>query len=248
MLDFGHQHKIEDGESASSMRSSQSGISRDVMRNSQRNPQCHTQNGAQHSSQKGAHFAVDANDASNIRIVIRDVEPPLWAQLMRAFMHVICGALLLAVLALGVPQFLGIREFNVMTGSMTPTYPVGTLVFTVPCDPAEIQVGDVVTCVMNENLDVITHRVVANDIAAGTITTRGDANNNDDAPTLYANVLGVVRFSVPMLGGLIDYFTGSLPGRMSGLVILACVVVLTLLAESICSQLSSQTAEIYEED
>lgn len=195
----------------------------------------------------GSKPASDSASETNIRIVIRDVRPPLPARILRAVMHGVCALLLLVVCALGIPQFLGVHEFNVMTGSMTPTYPIGTLVFAVPCDASQIAVGDVVSCVMNENLDVITHRVVVNDTAARTITTRGDTNNSDDAPVLYENVLGVVRFSIPVLGGVVDYFTGSMQGRIVGIVLLACIVVLTLLAEAIYDNLSSQTAEVWED-
>lgn len=200
------------------------------------------------SNQSAVAGTQSTQDVSNIRVVIHEVDPPLPAMVFRAFMHIVCALMLAVVLALGVPRALGIHEFNVLTGSMTPTYPVGTLVFAMPCEPTEIAVGDVVSCVMNENLDVITHRVVANDAAAGTITTRGDANNSDDAPTLYANVLGVVRFSVPYVGGIVDYVTNNTQGRITGIVALACIVALTLLSEGICNQLSSQTATVIEED
>lgn len=186
--------------------------------------------------------------AETLHIVIRDVDPPLPALVLRGVMHGICAVLLLCVCALGIPRLFGVQEFNVLTGSMTPAYPVGTLVFTAPCDPAEIQAGDVVTCVMNEDLDVITHRVVANDPAAGTITTRGDANNSDDAPTLYENVVGVVKFSVPGIGGVINYFTTTEQGRIAGIALLASIVLVTLLAETLCNHLSRQTISAYAED
>lgn len=192
--------------------------------------------------------AQQGESATNIRVVIRDVKPPLAARVFRGVMHGLCVVLLLLVCALGVPRLFGIQEFNVMTGSMTPNYPVGTLVFVQPCEAATLQVGDVVTCVMNENLDVITHRVVANDTAAGTITTRGDANNSDDAPTLYANVVGKVVFSAAGVGNVVDFFTGSTQGRIAGVVLLVGLVVLTLLSETLCNNLSSQTARVQYED
>lgn len=184
---------------------------------------------------------------ATVRIVVRDMPAPLGLRVLRGIMHVVCALLLLLVCALGLPRIFGVQEFNVLTGSMTPAYPVGTLVFVVPCEPAELQVGDVVSCVMNEQLDVITHRVVANDPAAGTITTRGDANNSDDAPTLYANVIGKVSFSVPYAGSLMNFFTNSSQGRILGIGLLVTVVALTLLSESLCTRMTKQVAEVHED-
>lgn len=186
-------------------------------------------------------------DTQNIRIVIRDVDPPLAANVFRGVMHVVCAALLLCVCAIGIPRIFGIQEFNVLTGSMTPAYPVGTLVFAVPTEPEDIQVGDAVSYIMNEQLDVITHRVVENNAEDQTITTRGDANNSNDAPCAYANIIGVVKFSVPGVGGAIDYFTNNMSGRVVGLTLLGMVVALTLLSETICNRLSSQTYTVIED-
>ncbi len=67
--------------------------------------------------------------------------------------------LILAVLLVGVRVF-GYRPMYVMSGSMEPAYPVGSLIFVKPVDPAEIRVGDVITCTVSEAGDYVTHRVI----------------------------------------------------------------------------------------
>ena len=160
----------------------------------------------------------------------------------------VCILLLVAVCCIGLPRLLGMNEFNVLTGSMSPTYPVGTLVFVQSKDPYSIRAGEVVSIVMNDKLDILTHRVVQNNYDDKTITTRGDANNSNDSPTLYDNVVGVVVFSLPYVGAVVDYLTNNDIGRIVGIGILIGIVALTFLAEAICSLLTKQAARVYNQD
>ena len=180
-----------------------------------------------------------------IKIVIRDAKPPLLARILQGSMRLVCLLLLVAVGVIGIPRLFGINEFNVLTGSMTPTYPVGTLVFVQGKDPYSIRAGEVVSVVMNDDLDILTHRVVKNNYDEKTLTTRGDANNSDDAPVLYDNVVGVVCFSIPYVGSVVDYFTNNDTGKMVGVGILIGIVALTFLSEAICSLLTRQAAKVY---
>lgn len=187
--------------------------------------------------------ATDTKDT--IKIVIRDAKPPILARILQFSMRVVCFVLLVAVCGIGIPRLFGVNEFNVLTGSMTPTYPVGTLVFVQPKDPNSIRPGEVVSVIMNEDLDIITHRVVANNYDDKTITTKGDANNSEDSPSLYENIVGVVVFSVPYVGGAVDYLTNDETGRILGIGILLSILALTFLAEAICSFLTKQKANVF---
>ena len=182
----------------------------------------------------------------SIRIIIRDAKPPLLARIIQGFMRLICIVLLVCVCAIGIPRLFGVYEFNVLTGSMTPTYPVGTLVFVQPKDPSSIRPGEVVTCIMDEAGDVITHRVVSNNYEDKTITTRGDANNANDGPSLYENVVGVVCFAIPYAGGVFDYVTNTEQGRIVGIGLLLAILALTFAAEGICGILTKQAAKVYQ--
>ncbi len=66
---------------------------------------------------------------------------------------------LLAVLLVGV-RLVGLTPYTVLSGSMEPTYHVGSLIYVKKVDPAEVKIGDPITFVVNEDLLVATHRVV----------------------------------------------------------------------------------------
>ncbi len=179
-----------------------------------------------------------------IRILIRDAKPPIPARALQAFTRTICALLLICVAIIGVPRLFGVYEFNVLTGSMTPTYPPGTLVFVQEKDPASIRPGEVVSYIMDEELNIVTHRVVSNNYDDKTVTTRGDANVSNDAPVLYQNLVGVVCFSIPYVGGVVDYLVNDDQGRIFGIGMLVCVLALTFLAEGICSALTKRAAKV----
>ena len=189
-----------------------------------------------------------AKDKEKIRIVIRDAKPPMGARVLQFLMRVICLILIIAVCGIGIPRLFGINEFNVLTASMYPTYPVGSLVFVQPKDPTTIRPGEVVTVIMNEDLDMVTHRVVENNYDEKTLTTKGDANNAEDSPSLYENVVGVVVFSLPFVGGFVDYLTNDATGRVLGIGIVLSILALTFIAEAICFLLTKQAASVYKPD
>ncbi|HIY84084.1 MAG TPA: signal peptidase I [Candidatus Rubneribacter avistercoris] len=180
----------------------------------------------------------DSGHADAVRIVIREGKPPFAARALHGVAALLCLAMLAALCLLAVPRLFGVHEFNVTSSSMSPAYPVGSLVFAVPVDPASVRPGEVVSFVMNEDLDVATHRVVENDYQNGRLVTKGDANANRDDPILYENVVGVVRFSVPMAGGVIDKLSNDQAGRMAAAGAAVCLVVLVVCLEVAAGLLS----------
>ncbi len=183
-------------------------------------------------------------ELEQIRIIIRDAKPPLPARIIQRVTQALCVVLLAILCAIGVPRLFGIQEFNVLTGSMTPGLPVGSLVYVARRDPASIKPGEIVSFVMNKELDVATHRVVRNDYAGKRLVTKGDANNNEDEPIMYENVIGTVAFSVPYAGAVFDYFANDDQGRVVGAAILICILVLVFAADIICSALTRQRADV----
>ena len=95
----------------------------------------------------------------------------------------------LAVLLI-VPNLLGMKSFAVLSGSMEPKIPVGSIVFVDEVEPATIQTGDIITYNFSGNT-MVTHRVVGVDIENQSIITKGDANEVEDgAPVAFAQVVG----------------------------------------------------------
>lgn len=117
------------------------------------------------------------------------------------------------VLAVLLPRLGGATPYTVLTGSMRPHYPPGTLVVARPIDPEKLMVGDVVTYQLRSGEpEVVTHRIVQ--IATTldgqrTFQTQGDANNvADKAWVLPVQVRGKLWYAVPFLGRLNIVFTG----------------------------------------
>ena len=110
-----------------------------------------------------------------------------------------------AVFLMGT-RLMGYQVFNVVSGSMEPTYSVGDLLYVKEVDPDGIKVGDPITFVLNEDLVVATHRVIRVDAQNRHFYTKGDANDTADAaPVHFNNVVGVPQFSIPLLGYVSDY-------------------------------------------
>ena len=112
---------------------------------------------------------------------------------------------LCAVFLMG-SRVVGFRCFNIISPSMEPDYRVGDLIYVKEVDPKTIKEGDVITFVLNEDLMVGTHRVVRIDAEKQHFYTKGDANEIEDQnPVHFNNVIGVPKFSIPLLGYVSDF-------------------------------------------
>ncbi len=116
-------------------------------------------------------------------------------------------ATLLLISILSIPSF-PLDSRTVLTGSMEPAIPTGSVVFIYP--KADYAEGDIVTFKRIESsLEVpITHRIVAAAEGDGDereFTTKGDANDYADRnPVLESEIYGKVIFHLPFIGYLLD--------------------------------------------
>ncbi len=112
--------------------------------------------------------------------------------------------LILAVLLIG-PKLLGFQGYAVLSGSMEPDIPVGSIVYDKEVEPEELEVGDVITYQLSDNT-LVTHRIISIDESAKEMITKGDANDVEDgAPVSYSNVVGKMSFSIPLIGYITIY-------------------------------------------
>jgi signal peptidase len=121
------------------------------------------------------------------------------------------GALVLGVI---VPRVAGATPYVVLTDSMEPSLPVGTLVVSRPVEPERIGTGSVITYQLRSGEEqLVTHRVVGVGITVGgerTYVTQGDANDVPDAaPVRDVQVRGALWYRVPYLGHVAGAFTGQ---------------------------------------
>lgn len=137
----------------------------------------------------------------------------------------VLGTMLMALLLVGV-RLIGFTPYSVLSGSMEPTYPVGSLIYVKKMSPQEIKVGDPITFVLNEDLVVATHRVVEVNTETEQFRTKGDANESiDAAPVHFNNLLGKPVFHIPWMG-YVASFLATQKGITVGGCALVCVILL----------------------
>ena len=109
------------------------------------------------------------------------------------------------VLLVGVRLF-GLHPYTVLSGSMEPAYHTGSLIYVKEVKPDEVEVGQAITFVLNEDLVVATHRVIEIDEENQRFYTKGDANKSaDSSPVHFENLIGVPQFSIPYLGYVANF-------------------------------------------
>lgn len=127
---------------------------------------------------------------------------------------VILSALGVLAVSVVIPRLAGATPYTVLTGSMSPAMPPGTLVVVRPVAPEEIGIGTVVTYQLESGKPtVVTHRVVAQRFdgkGRPAFRTQGDANDVPDAKwVLPAQIRGERWYSVPYVGRASNLLTGE---------------------------------------
>ena len=151
----------------------------------------------------------------------------------------ICSALgtailifiILLCLPFTIPKIMGGQIYTVISGSMEPEIPVGSLVYVEGAQPEDMEVGDVIAFYGGRDANaIVTHRVVENRVIMGELITKGDANQtNDMNPVDYENFIGIVKWSVPKIGAVAQIMTGR-EGKISAGSMIGLAVVLHLIA------------------
>ena len=142
--------------------------------------------------------------------------------------------ILLALALVGVRLF-GVNPYTVLSGSMEPTYHVGSLIYVKPVDPATLKVGEPITYVI-EGGTVVTHRIVEiveNPNGDGSLAfkTKGDANNTADGTPVHSkNIIGKPIFTIPVLG-YVAYAIQNPPGSFLAVGLCAIILLLTFLPD-----------------
>ncbi len=147
---------------------------------------------------------------------------------------VVVAVVVLALLLVGA-RVIGLQVFTVLSGSMEPTYHVGSLIYVKQTDPYTIQAGTPITFMLDEDT-VATHRVVEvvpdeEDTSVVRFRTKGDANDAEDGSLVhYKNVIGTPIFTIPYLGYVADYIQNP-PGMYVAISACAIFVMLTFLPD-----------------
>ncbi len=114
-----------------------------------------------------------------------------------------------------------LRVFTVLSGSMAPAIPAGSIAVSVPYD--SYQVGDIVTFRQDSGKVTVTHRIAGR--SGNVFVTKGDANKTRDPQTvLPSSILGKTVAIVPLAGYLIA-FVRTGPGLFIFIILPALVVI-----------------------
>ena len=153
---------------------------------------------------------------------------------------------ILAILLVGV-RLAGFRVFTVLSGSMEPTYHVGSLIYVKDVDYRQLEAGDVITFMLDENT-VATHRIIQvvpdeDEPEVLRYATQGDANDAPDGTLVhYKNVIGTPVFTIPKLGYVANYIQNP-PGTYIAISGAAILLLLMFLPDLFSEDEPTKTAE-----
>ena len=140
--------------------------------------------------------------------------------------------LLIAVVAIiaalfSVIVFLDMNPYVIVSGSMEPELPVGSLCM-IDCQQKEPDAGDIISYKAGDS--VITHRVI--EVTDEGYVTKGDANDSKDPGIVkQKQVFGTCVFSIPKAGYAVMFFR-SLKGSVLTITFVICFSLLGRLLEN----------------
>lgn len=169
---------------------------------------------------------------------------------------VIKSILLSMLICVALLVVCGYKFMIVISPSMTPTLPVGSLVIIKPCDYEDLKLGDIVT--MDAGVSYLTHRVHGKKIGNEVISpdderynspearwyTKGDASDTLDG-AITADVVGTVEWCFKWMGDVVTYVEEN----YKYLIILAVILfVFVEVLSYLKSRLQVDDIECYEND
>ncbi|OZD83697.1 S26 family signal peptidase [Rhodococcus sp. 05-339-2] len=162
---------------------------------------------------------MSADDDTDVIETVTDVSEEnrtgLWWWVSRIASYTLLAAMLFVLgVTVVIPKVTGSTPYTILTSSMKPTYPPGSLVVVKPADAAELGVGTPITYqIRSGEPEVVTHRIVATRQSGRGITTyvtRGDNNGSDDEnPVQIGQIRGKVWYSVPYMGYVNNWLNGE---------------------------------------
>ncbi len=154
---------------------------------------------------------------------------------------------IMAALLVGGRLF-GLKTYTVISPSMTPKYPVGSLVYVNPVVPEKIEENDVISFYLSgeggtSGKTVATHRVIRVDRENQCFYTKGDANETEDnSPVTYDRLIGRVEFCIPVMG-YVAVFVQQPPGTYVAIMVGIILFSLVFLVDYLIKDDGEETEE-----
>jgi len=126
------------------------------------------------------------------------------------------------------PDFLGYKNYIIVSGSMEPTIHVGDAIFVKEIKQNEIKENDIIS--FKDGDSITTHRIIEIEENNGIVryTTKGDNNNSPDKEKiLYSQIEGVYQFKINSFGIVIKILKSKLT-----LIIIVAILILNILYTS----------------
>lgn len=162
----------------------------------------------------------------------------------------VVAAVVFAFLIAGIRIF-GVQVYGVLTGSMEPSYPTGSLIYVKPVDASDLRVNDVITFSISPGV-IATHRIVEvvwDEEHPGVLRyrTKGDANKDVDAALVSANnIIGKAMFAIPQLGYVANYIQQA-PGIYVAILVCGLMIAFVFYTDSLDEKQKKQEPQLIED-
>lgn len=138
------------------------------------------------------------------------------------YLSIVCYVVIVLFAIIEIPMLFGYKPEVVLTGSMKPTYPVGSVIYYKESKFENISKDDVIT--FNTGDSIVTHRIVDIDSQNKSFTTKGDANTSVDINSVdYTQVLGKVS---PICLHYAGYFVSIIQNNIIIVITIASILIL----------------------
>ncbi len=154
----------------------------------------------------------------------------VFVKIFRVIGRIVFFSIPIILLLVIISQASGVRYMCVLSSSMEPELPQGSLIVVVPRRAEEIRTGDNLTYFISGNY--VTHRVVRIDRENKKIITKGIAGKLEDAPVPYGAVKGVQKLCFPGLGRLAEKL-GTARGKIIILSAATAIFIAVIIADII---------------
>lgn len=154
----------------------------------------------------------------------------------RKLLNVISNALVIVVVVLAILlyglQFVGLKPYSVLSGSMQSVYPTGSLLYIKDVNPETLEVGDVITYKMAGGT-LCTHRIIEivpdeDNPNIVRFRTKGDENDTADPLVDCDRVVGKAVFCIPLLGYLATYMAVP-PGKYISITVAFALILIEIM-------------------
>ncbi len=126
---------------------------------------------------------------------------------LKGISNIIVISVVILLILLGGLKLFGFEIYTVLSGSMEPTYKVGSVIYVKEVNADELKKDDTITFKLTEET-IATHRIVnvVEENNERKFETKGDANeNNDEGYVTEDRILGKAIFTIPYLGYLAEF-------------------------------------------